>query len=155
MSLDQRVQIFLILNQEGINTLTPFFRDNISPFVMEEILKNVIEFVKAAKIAVGPFVEAQLRQLGVEAYFENITGIDIALAIIISLLVIKFTQFLIRPRLMNVPRVEGGWPFLGQVFEMLKGSPWDVMTAWSHKYGGIYTFHLFGSDAICISDGIF
>ena len=44
-------------------------------------------------------------------------------------------------------------PFLGQVFEMLKGSPWDVMTAWSHKYGGIYTFHLFGSDAICISDG--
>ena len=120
---------------------------------MGSMLENVVELVKAAKIAVGPTVEGQMRLLGIDADFEKITGIEIALAVVFGLIVIKFMQFLSRPRLLNVPRVEGGWPFLGQVFEMLKGSPWDVMTEWSHKYGGIYTFHLFGSDAICISDG--
>ena len=95
----------------------------------------------------------QLATLGVEVNLEGITYTDIALTTVISLIVIQLLKFLNRPRLHNVPAVEGGWPYLGQVFDMLKGSPWDIMTVWSHKYGGIYTFHLFGSDAICISDG--
>lgn len=53
---------------------------------------------------------------------------------------------------MNIPYVKGGYPFFGQVFEMIKGSPWDVMTKWSLQFDGIYRFHLFGSDAICVSD---
>lgn len=39
---------------------------------------------------------------------------------------------------MTMPLVEDGVPFLGQVFVMLKGSPWDTMTAWQGKYGMIY-----------------
>ena len=30
----------------------------------------------------------------------------------------------------KIPRVKGGMPFFGQVFEMIKGSPWDTMTLW-------------------------
>ncbi len=52
----------------------------------------------------------------------------------------------------NIPAVQGGWPFLGQVFAMIKGSPWETMTRWMHQYGTIYRFHLFGNDAICVSD---
>lgn len=52
----------------------------------------------------------------------------------------------------NIPAVQGGYPFFGQVFTMLKGSPWDTMTEWAREYGGIFRFHLFGSDAVVISD---
>eukprot|EP01035_Chromulina_nebulosa_P020002 gene20002-25975_t len=53
---------------------------------------------------------------------------------------------------MNIPRVKGGYPFFGQVFKMVSGSPWDTMTEWSRIYGSIYQFHLFGSDAVVVSD---
>jgi len=52
----------------------------------------------------------------------------------------------------TIPSVKGGLPFFGQVFEMVKGSPWDTMSKWVGQYGKIYTFHLFGSDAVCVSD---
>merc|ERR1719331_2090217 len=52
----------------------------------------------------------------------------------------------------RIPAVSGSIPFFGHVFEMMKGSPWDVMTRWVMKYGMIYKFHLFGSDCICVSD---
>ena len=52
----------------------------------------------------------------------------------------------------KIPRVTGGIPFFGQVFDMIKGSPWDTMTTWVMKFGTIYRIHLFGSDAIVVSD---
>jgi cytochrome P450 len=52
----------------------------------------------------------------------------------------------------NIPAVPGGYPFLGHVLSMLKGSPWDVMTRWAMKYGTIYRFHLFGTDGISVAD---
>ena len=51
-----------------------------------------------------------------------------------------------------IPSVRGGLPFFGQVFDMIQGSPWDTMSKWVGQYGKIYKFHLFGSDAICVSD---
>jgi len=53
---------------------------------------------------------------------------------------------------MNVPSVTGGVPFFGQVFKMLKGSPWDIMNKWAQEFGHRFTFHLFGSDAFVVSD---
>ena len=35
---------------------------------------------------------------------------------------------------------------------MIKGSPWDTMALWVREYGPIYCFHLFGDDAVCVSD---
>ena len=52
----------------------------------------------------------------------------------------------------QIPAVQGGYPFFGQVFKMLRGSPWDTMTDWAREYGGIFRFQLFGSDAVVISD---
>lgn len=52
----------------------------------------------------------------------------------------------------TIPSVQGGMPFFGQVFDMVKGSPWDTMSRWVAQYGTIYKFHLFGSDAVCVSD---
>lgn len=52
----------------------------------------------------------------------------------------------------NIPRVSGGLPFFGQVFTMLKGSPWDTMAKWSNEYALNFRIHLFGSDMICIAD---
>jgi cytochrome P450 len=57
-----------------------------------------------------------------------------------------------RRRKMNAPNVSGGVPFFGQVFKMLHGSPWYVFKEWSRTYGQIATFHLFGSNALLVSD---
>lgn len=53
---------------------------------------------------------------------------------------------------MTFPKVKGGYPIFGQVFDMLKGSPWNMLTAWSKKYGPTYVFHLFGSDCLSVAD---
>jgi cytochrome P450 len=60
--------------------------------------------------------------------------------------------FLLRAKSDNIPMVDGGLPFFGHVFTMMKGSPWDTMSEWTNKYGTICKFHLFGSDAICVAD---
>ena len=33
----------------------------------------------------------------------------------------------LRGQYMGLPTVSGGYPFFGQVFEMIRGSPWDTM----------------------------
>jgi cytochrome P450 len=53
---------------------------------------------------------------------------------------------------MGLPFVEGGYPFVGQVFTMIKGSPWDTMAQWVNHYGTVYCFHLFGEDAVAVAD---
>jgi cytochrome P450 len=65
--------------------------------------------------------------------------------------------YLLRTYLANrkfylIPAIAGGYPFFGQVFEMMRGSPWDLMTDWARVYGGIFRLHLFGSTAVIISD---
>eukprot|EP01041_Mallomonas_annulata_P012731 gene12731-26816_t len=88
---------------------------------------------------------------------EYITGTKLGL---IELTVVGFTilwaflylRMSIRRKKIGLPLVQGGLPVLGQVFVMLKGSPWDTMTAWALKYGMSYSFHLFGSDPICVAD---
>ncbi len=70
------------------------------------------------------------------------------------LVVIKLTQklFFQRQRGKPFPQVQGGYPFLGQVFTMIKGSPWDTMCEWTKRYGGVYSFILFGEESISVSD---
>jgi len=51
-----------------------------------------------------------------------------------------------------IPYLQGGYPILGQVFEMVKGSPWDTMTKWSLQFDGIFRFYLFGSSPVCVTD---
>ncbi len=77
----------------------------------------------------------------------------LAMYVVTLLVMVKFTQLLMkRQRGKQVVAVQGGWPFLGQVFTMVKGSPWDTMAQWSKEYGGVYSFRLFGNDAVCVSD---
>lgn len=52
----------------------------------------------------------------------------------------------------HVPHVLEGLPFFGQMFQMLKGSPWDTMAKWALEYGTIYKLTLFGSEAYVVSD---
>eukprot|EP00428_Durinskia_dybowskii_P071154 CAMPEP_0170399000 /NCGR_PEP_ID=MMETSP0117_2-20130122/23724_1 /TAXON_ID=400756 /ORGANISM="Durinskia baltica, Strain CSIRO CS-38" /LENGTH=493 /DNA_ID=CAMNT_0010655639 /DNA_START=27 /DNA_END=1508 /DNA_ORIENTATION=+ len=52
----------------------------------------------------------------------------------------------------TIPSVKGGLPFFGQMFIMLKGSPWDTMANWVKDYGQIYRIQLFGADAVIVSD---
>ena len=40
----------------------------------------------------------------------------------------------IRSKIMGIPTVRGGYPYLGQVFAMLKGSPWDTMVIFIHLF---------------------
>ena len=78
---------------------------------------------------------------------------DIILYLVIAYIVSKLIYVtFFQPKLRNVPSVQGGAPFFGQVLDMIKGSPWDTMTKWVMEYGKIYTFHMFGSDALVISD---
>lgn len=73
--------------------------------------------------------------------------------ILTFLFMVKLAQIIVkRRRGKDIVAVQGGWPFLGQVFTMAAGSPWDIMANWSCQYGGVYSFRLFGNDAVCISD---
>jgi cytochrome P450 len=51
-----------------------------------------------------------------------------------------------------IPYVKGGLPFFGQMFIMLKGSPWDTMAKWVLEYGTVYRIQLFGSECTIVSD---
>lgn len=55
-------------------------------------------------------------------------------------------------KLLNMPIVKGGVPFFGQVYTMMQGSPWDTMEGWAKEYGPIFSFHLFGTDSVVVSD---
>jgi cytochrome P450 len=76
--------------------------------------------------------------------------------ILLALLVISFLYYIYdgetRRHKMNAPNVGGGVFFFGQVFKMLHGSPWLTFKEWSRTYGHIVTFHLFGSNALLVSD---
>lgn len=52
----------------------------------------------------------------------------------------------------NIPTVPGGLPFFGQVFTLLKGSPWDTFAKWAVEFHPVFKIHLFGSDMICVAD---
>lgn len=65
---------------------------------------------------------------------------------------IRIVSYQLKLSKMKVPSVGGGLPFIGHAFTMIKGSPWDTMSRWVLEYGMIYKFHLFGSDAVCVSD---
>lgn len=63
--------------------------------------------------------------------------------------IFRFTQ---RRKGKYVPFIRDGLPFFGQVFTMLKGSPWDQMANWVKEYGRIYRLYLFGSSSYVVSD---
>lgn len=73
-------------------------------------------------------------------------------SIVVILLVIAFNQLTKSRASSNIPYLKGGYPIFGQVFEMVKGSPWDTMTKWSLQFDGIFRFHLFGSNPVCVTD---
>lgn len=57
-----------------------------------------------------------------------------------------------KKQLVGIPNVKGGYPFFGHVFTLMKGSPWDSFDRWVSKYGTVFKVHIFGSDAIIVSD---
>lgn len=82
---------------------------------------------------------------------------DAGLVVQLSIIVLSYVCFTLlharhKRNGFNVPSVQGGLPFFGMVFTMLKGSPWDTMAGWAKEYGSIFSFHLFGTDSLCVSD---
>ena len=82
--------------------------------------------------------------------FEQIVAVYAGILFITVMLARRMLQT--RPQGRPIVAVKGGWPFIGQVFTMVKGSPWDTMARWSKQYGGVYSFTLFGEQSICVSD---
>lgn len=78
---------------------------------------------------------------------ENIQTYIIGAVVLVGILLLFGKK-----RITSIPSVQGGLPFFGQMFIMLKGSPWDTMASWVQEYGKIYRIQLFGSDAIIVSD---
>ena len=75
--------------------------------------------------------------------------------VILSVLLVlcSFVRQLLWPKKGKfVPHVLEGYPFFGQMFQMMKGSPWDTMAKWALEYGTIYKLTLFGSEAYVVSD---
>lgn len=58
----------------------------------------------------------------------------------------------LKVRRMNMPTVPGGVPFLGQVLEMIRSPPWDLMVRWGDALGPIYRFTLFGENCVVVAD---
>lgn len=58
----------------------------------------------------------------------------------------------LKVRRMNMPAVPGGLPFVGQVLEMIRRPPWDLMVEWMHQLGPIYKFSLFGENCVVAAD---
>lgn len=85
---------------------------------------------------------------------KELTSNPLTSALVIAPLGIGVTLLVkyLRSQRTSIPYVQGGLPFFGNVFSMIKGSPWDTMTEWARQYGRIYKITLFGSDGIVISD---
>jgi beta-ring hydroxylase len=79
---------------------------------------------------------------------DNAAYVITVLVIVVTLLAVVFGK----KRSTSITSVKGGLPFFGQMFIMLKGSPWDTMANWVKDYGQIYRIQLFGSDTIVVSD---
>ena len=73
-----------------------------------------------------------------------------AIAVALCLFIVK----LIRGdgKMVNIPAIRGGLPWLGQALKMIDGSPWDLMSAWARQYGNLYKLNLFGNDSLVVSD---
>jgi cytochrome P450 len=65
---------------------------------------------------------------------------------------ILFIRSYLRRKQLKMPGVKGGFPIFGQSLELINGSPWNVMTQWAKTYGPIFTFHMFGNDAVVVTD---
>lgn len=48
--------------------------------------------------------------------------------------------------------VPGGLPFLGQVLELIRMPPWDLMVQYMERLGPIYRFTLFGESCVVVAD---
>jgi len=98
---------------------------------------------------VGPSTLEEAVTLARQWTFDQIVAVYTSLLIITIMLA---RRILHRQQGKSIVNVKGGWPFIGQVFTMVKGSPWDTMARWSKQYGGVYSFTLFGEQSICVSD---
>jgi cytochrome P450 len=84
--------------------------------------------------------------------FTDYVSLELALYGPIALLIFFIVFNFLTSKRTNIPAVKGGYPFFGQVFTMIKGSPWDTMTEWALKYGRVYRFILFGYESVVVSD---
>jgi cytochrome P450 len=84
----------------------------------------------------------------------SITSIFSLLALLIIAVAasVVVAKLCLTKRNTSIPLVRGGMPFFGQMFIMLRGSPWDTMAQWVGEYGKIFRIHLFGSDAVVVAD---
>ncbi len=100
---------------------------------------------KAAGSSLGSLIEVVASQ---QWSIESI--ILWAIAVALCLFILK----LIRGdgKMVNIPAVKGGLPWLGQALKMIDGSPWDLMSSWARQYGNLYKFNLFGNDSLVVSD---
>jgi len=98
----------------------------------------------------------QMEQLTLAASTSPVAAAATAAAVLIAVAVAVAAWGLLRPTASSsgkvVPRVQHGLPFFGQMFIMLKGSPWDTMARWALEYGTLYKLHLFGKDSYVVSD---
>jgi len=52
----------------------------------------------------------------------------------------------------TAPRAPGGVPYVGHVAEMLRSTPWDLMTAWTVEKGPLVKFTLFGRECLVVAE---
>jgi len=91
----------------------------------------------------------------VETALEETDPVLLASAVVcgISLFVtLRLTLWQRKLAKMTMPKVRNGLPIIGQVINMLKTSPWDVMTDWANTYGSLYQFNIFGKTCVTVSD---
>ncbi len=119
-------------------------------FIMHaDFIRLVIRSVKAT----GLLEQKHVNKIAGSLQDWNKEIVGIYAAILVCTLFYHITKFFMRKNLgKRIVSVKGGWPFIGQVFTMIKGSPWDTMARWSKQYGGVYSFTLFGNESICVSD---
>ena len=55
-------------------------------------------------------------------------------------------------KLSTVPKIPGGIPFFGHLFELLKPAPWNKISEWAGKYGPIAQFSFFNNHMVIIKD---
>jgi cytochrome P450 len=105
-------------------------------------------------------VVEQRRSDGLPPLIHHTTTLtDLASTVFLTCLVIAITWKLclavdraLKVRRMNMPVVPGGLPFLGQVLELIRMPPWDLMVQWMERLGPIYRFTLFGESCVVVAD---
>ena len=88
---------------------------------------------------------------GIDLYDPKLIGLGVGCLFVVYLIVKAVIDAGVDKQ-MNMPKVKGRWPVLGNAIDMIQNPPWEIMDKWTSEYGPLYRMNVFGRECIVVAD---